>query len=93
MYSRTIVLSNLYLWFSDDFTSNPKLFADDTFLFSIIQNLNATTTDLNSDLIQISDWAFQGKMNLNPDPNKQAQEIIFKKLTKLIILRYSLIKI
>ena len=84
----------IYIYdFSDDFTSNPKLFADDTFLFCIIQNLNSTTTDLNSGLIQISDWAFQGKMNLNPDPNKQAQEVIFKKLTKLIILRYSLIEI
>ena len=84
----------IYIYdFSDDFTSNPKLFADDTFLFSIIQNLNSTATDFNSDLIQISDWAFQGKMNLNPDPNKQAQEVIFKKLTKLIIIRYSLIKI
>ena len=84
----------IYIYdFSDDFTSNPKLFADDTFLFCIIQNLNSTSTDLNSGLIQISDWAFQAKMNLNPDPNKQAQEVIFKKLTKLIILRYSLIKI
>ena len=34
---------------SDDFTANPKLFADDTSLLSIVQNINSTTTDLNSD--------------------------------------------
>ena len=35
--------------------SNPKLFADDTSLFSVVQNMNLTTTDLNSDLSKISD--------------------------------------
>ena len=43
---------------SDDLTSNPKLFADDTSLFSVVQNINSTTTDLNSDLSKINDWAF-----------------------------------
>ena len=43
--------------FSDDLISNPKLFAD-TSLFSVVQNINSTTTDLNSDLSKISDWAF-----------------------------------
>ena len=40
---------------SHDLTSNPKLFADDTSLFSVLQNINSTANDLNSDLIKISD--------------------------------------
>ena len=44
---------------SDDLTSNPKLFADNTSLFSVVQNINSTANDLNSDLMKISDWAFQ----------------------------------
>ena len=69
---------------SDDLTSNPKLFMDHTSLFSIVQNINSTTTDLNSDLSKIIDWVFQWKMNFNPDPNKQAQEVIFsRKINKI----------
>ena len=60
-------------------TSNSKLLADDTSLFSIVQNINSTANDLNSDLIKISDWAFQWKMRFNPDPKKQAQEVIFSR--------------
>ena len=43
---------------SDGLTSNPKLCADNTSLFSVIQNIKSTANDLNSDLIKISDWAF-----------------------------------
>ena len=69
---------------SNDLTLNPKLFADDTSLISGVQNINSTTTNLNSDLSKISDWAFQWKMNFNPDPNKQAQEVIFsRKISKI----------
>ena len=69
---------------SDGLTSNPKLFADDTSLFSVVQNINSTANDLNSDLIKISDWAFQWKMRFNPDPKKQAQEVIFsRKINKI----------
>ena len=60
---------------SEDLTLNPKLFADDTSLFSVIQNINSRRTDLNSDLSKISDSVFQWKINLNPDPNKGAQEV------------------
>ena len=63
---------------SDDLTLNPKLFVDDSSLLSLVQNVNSTTTtDLNNGLSEVSDWAFQWKMNFNPDPNKQAQEVIF----------------
>ena len=79
---------------SDALTLNPKLFADDISLFSVVQNINSTRTDLNSDLSKISDWVSQWERNFNSDPNKQAQEVILaEKLTKLIIHRYFLIKI
>ena len=62
-------------------------------VFSIAQNINSTTTNLNSNLNKINDWAFQWKMNFDSDPDKQAQEEIFsKKLAKLIILLYSITK-
>ena len=64
---------------SDGLTSNPKLFADDTSLFSVIHNINSTANDLNSDLMKISNWAFQWKMRFNPDPNKQIQNVIFSR--------------
>ena len=62
---------------SDNLASNPKLFADDTSLFSVVKNVNASNIDLNNDLKKIGEWAFQWKMSFNPDPNKQAQELIF----------------
>ena len=36
---------------------------------------------LNSDLKKIPDWAYQWKMNFNPDISKQAQEVIFSRKT------------
>ena len=69
---------------SDGLTSNQKLFADGTSLFSIVQNINSTANDLNSDLMKIIDLAFQWKMRFNPDPKKQAQEVIFsRKINKI----------
>ena len=34
---------------------------------------------MNSDLRKISHWAFQRKMGFNPDPSKQAQEVVFSR--------------
>ena len=53
-------------------------------LLFFFQNINSSTIDLNSDLSKISDWAFQWKMSLNPDPNTQSQEVIFsRKINKI----------
>ena len=60
--------------------SNPKLFAGDTF-FSTVQDITTSTVSLNNDLTKISQWAVQWKMNLNPDPTKQAQELLFSRKT------------
>ena len=63
-------------------SSNAKLFADDTSLFSVIHDSSTTRNDLNDDLVKISNWAYQWKTSFNPDPNKQAQEVIFSRKTK-----------
>ena len=60
-----------------------KHFADDTSLFSIVQNKNNSASQLNNDLNKVSDWPYTRKMSFNPDPSKQAQEVIFsRKYTK-----------
>ena len=56
-----------------------KLFADDTFIFSTVKNANLSTDQLNSDLEKVSNWDHQWKMLFNPDPKKQAQEVIFSR--------------
>ena len=61
--------------------SNPKLFADDTSLFSTVQDITTSTVSLNNDLTEISEWAVQWKMNFNPDSSKQAQELRFSRKT------------
>ena len=61
--------------------SNAKLFADDTSLFSVVHNITDSAKLLNSDLCKINEWALQWKMSFNPDPKKQAQEIIFSRKT------------
>ena len=69
----------------ENLVSNPKLFADDTSLFSVIRNKHLSAQNLNEDLNKINHWAFQWKMSFNPDPSKQAQEVIFsRKLQKSI---------
>ena len=68
----------------DGLTSNPQLFADDTSLLSVVQNINSTANDRNIDLMKISDWTFQWKMRFNPDPKKQTQEVIFSRKTNKI---------
>ena len=64
---------------SDNLVSNPELFADDTSLFSVVKNVDASNIDLNNDLTKIGEWAFQRKMSFNPEPIKQAQELIFSR--------------
>ena len=57
--------------------SNVKFFADDTMLYSIVVDPSTSASDLNHDLELISQWAFRWKMAFNPDPNKQATEVLF----------------
>ena len=57
--------------------SNVKFFVNDTSLFSIVTNPTLSAFELNSDLKVIENWASQWKMSFNPDPNKQAVEMLF----------------
>ena len=43
------------------------------------RDINTSAAHLNNDLRKISNWAFQWKMSFNPDPSKQAQEVIFSR--------------
>ena len=62
--------------------SNYKLFADDTSLFSVFNNIQSNAATLHNDLTVISNWVFHWKMILIPDLTKQAQEVIFSRKTK-----------
>ena len=55
---------------SDGLSCNPKLFADDTSLFSTVYNINEATNTLNNDLNKITEWAHQWKMSFNLDISK-----------------------
>ena len=57
--------------------SKIKFFADDTMLFSIVRDPNISAAELNHDLKLINQWAYQWKMAFNPDPTKQATEMLF----------------
>ena len=57
--------------------SNVKFFADDTMLYSIVKDVSLSADELNHDLDLICQWAHQWKMQFNPDPTEQANEIIF----------------
>ena len=57
--------------------SNVKFFADDTMLYSIVLSPNVSAANLNHDLNLVNSWAYQWKMSFNPDPAKQATEILF----------------
>ena len=74
-----------FLIYISDLTENlscsVKLFADDTSLFTIVQDPNSAASDLNHDLDLIRLWAYKWRMSFNPDPRKQAVELIFSKKT------------
>ena len=61
----------------DELTSKCKIFADDTSLFSEINDKSNSNCQLSSDFTKISKWAFQWNKSFNLDPNKQAMEVCF----------------
>ena len=64
---------------SADLRCNVKLFADDTSLFTLVEDPNTAANDMNHDLMLIRQWAYDWKMSFNPDPQKQAVELIFSR--------------
>ena len=71
----------LFLIYINDLEANIKsrikFFADDTMLFSIVHDVQTSANELNHDLLVIQKWAYQWKMEFNPDPTKQATELLF----------------
>ena len=61
--------------------TNLKLFVDDTSLFSTGQDITTSTVSLNNDLTKVSEWTVRWKMNFNPDPSIQAEELLFSQKT------------
>ena len=43
---------------------NPKLFADDTSIFSVVRDLNASLNEITDDLKKIEAWVHQTKVSL-----------------------------
>ena len=66
----------------DHLSSNVKRFPDDTSLFSVVHDVNASARDLYDDLKKINKWAFQWKMSFNQKPGKQTQKNIFRRKIK-----------
>ena len=56
---------------------NVKLFTDATSLFSTITSPAISSSNLNEDLLKITQWAYHWKMSFTPNITKQAQENIF----------------
>ena len=53
-------------------------------MFLVALDLINTSQKLNYDLDKVSLWANKWKMSFNPDPSKQAQEVIFsRKINKV----------
>ena len=78
---------------SNGVSSNCKLFAGNTSLFSVVNDIQSTAATLRNDLTLISNWVFHWKMTFNSDWTKQAQEVIFgRKTKKLLTLVFQLIK-
>ena len=67
----------------NNLSTNVKLFADDTSLFSIVNDANKSFGNLSNDLCIISNWAYQWEVSFNPDRSKQAQEVIFSRKTSI----------
>ena len=72
-----------FLLYINDLTNNlkcsVKLFTDDTSLFTVKPDPNLAASDMNHDLDQIALWAHDWRMSFNPDPRKQAVELVFSK--------------
>ena len=62
---------------SDNLGANPKLFAEDTSLFSVIPENDLSTKNLNDNLNGQITRFFQWKMSFDKDFNNQAEEFFF----------------
>ena len=64
-----------------------RLFADDSFIFTPVHDVQVAHEQLVQDLETVSNWGFQWKMVFNPDITKQAVEVIFSVKKKNLIIQ------
>ena len=62
---------------SDNLLANPKLVGDNSFLFSVFQDLPAPSSDVNNDLNKVKNIRLSMENKLYFWSFKQAQEVIF----------------
>ena len=62
---------------SDNLQSNPTSFTDHPSLFSTIKGFERAANNLNNELKETNKWAFQWKMNFNPDTKKASSRSPF----------------
>ena len=64
-----------------NYYQQPNFFANDTSLFSVVNDVIQYTNELNDGLENISNWTYQWKISFNSDKSKQPQEIIISPKT------------
>ena len=52
---------------------------DDIWWYSVVHDVGTSASDINKNLELTKDWAFQWKMNFNPDPRTQTQQIMISR--------------
>ena len=67
---------------TDNISSEMRLFADDSSLFTRVNGVDQTHAKLVQDLQTVTNWAYQWKMVFNPELTKQAVGVIFSVKTK-----------
>ena len=61
--------------------SDVKLSADDTSLFSVIHDVDASPATLNNDLVKIQEWAYNWKMSFNATLNNDLRKVFHPNLS------------
>ena len=64
---------------ADNLVSDVRLFPDDTSLFTIVYDRAVSAQVLTSDLKTIEEWAYQWKIQFNPDVKKKRCRWFFLK--------------
>ena len=62
-----------------------KLFADDPSLFAIVKDKDESDNTLNNNIMLAWKGNYNWKMLFNPDPSKQAQELLLSKKKQIQI--------
>ena len=73
----------------DGINSTCKILTDKTSFFSKVYDTKKLVSELNYDIEKISYWDYQWKMQFNPDPDIEANEVIFSRKPRSNNLSYS----